>query len=57
MSEKLYCIVDLTASENADQVCFAADELKGFTLAEAEAWIAANPDEKYKIMRHNDIEE
>jgi hypothetical protein len=57
MSEKLYCIVDLTASENADQVCFAAEELKGFTLAEAEAWIVSNPDEKYKIMRHNDIEE
>ena len=57
MSEKLYCIVDLTASENADQGCYAAEELQGFTLAEAEAWIVSNPDEKYKIMRHNDIEE
>lgn len=57
MSEKLYCIVDLTAPENADHVCFAAEELQGFTLEQAEAWIAANPDEKYKIMRHHDIEE
>lgn len=57
MTEKFYCIVDLSAPENETEVCFATDELKGLTIEQAEAWIAANPDLKYKIMRHNDLED
>lgn len=57
--EKLYCICDLTDPQNSPEVHLPVDGLSDLTYQAAENWILENQteDNKYCIMRHNDIEE